>query len=153
MKFTKLFFIFLIINFSVLGLGRWIMGEGARGNWYLSLNKAPWTPDGWVFGAAWTTIMICFSFYMTYLYLKKPSREVLSLFILQFVLNLSWNLVFFNLEYIYIGLINIMIQTIIIATFLIIYMKALKGKTIFILPYLIWICIATSLNLYIVIYN
>jgi tryptophan-rich sensory protein len=27
---------------------------------YLNLNKAPWTPAGWVFGAAWTSVMLFF---------------------------------------------------------------------------------------------
>ena len=60
MKFLKPFLIFLIINFAALGLGSWIMGAGAQSEWYSSLNQAPWTPPGWVFGAAWTIIMICF---------------------------------------------------------------------------------------------
>lgn len=153
MKFTKAFIIFLVINFGALGIGSWLMAEGPQGDWYQQLKKAPWTPEGWVFGAAWTTIMICFSVYMAFLYLKRPTSKVLQLFAIQFVLNIGWNFMFFNQKLIAAGLANIILLTIIVAAFFITYFKDLKGKSILILPYLIWLCIATSLNLYIQLYN
>ncbi|MEM6378823.1 MAG: TspO/MBR family protein, partial [Bacteroidota bacterium] len=51
--------IFLILNFVALGIGGFFTGPGTSSEWYNNLNQAPWTPPGWVFGAAWTTIMIC----------------------------------------------------------------------------------------------
>jgi len=153
MKFLKPFIIFLIINFGALGIGSLFMAEGPKGEWYTQLEKAPWTPDGWVFGAAWTTIMICFSIYMAFLYLKQFNNKVATLFIIQFILNVSWNLLFFNLHLINIALINIILLTIVVAVFLFTYLKDLKAKSLLIVPYLIWLCIATSLNLYISIYN
>ncbi|WP_298904640.1 TspO/MBR family protein [uncultured Psychroserpens sp.] len=153
MKFLKYLIIFAIINFSALGIGSWLMNGGAQGAWYLQLEKAPWTPDGWVFGAAWTTIMVCFSCYMAFLYSKRPTRKVLILFIIQFVLNVSWNYIFFDQKFITASLISIALLTMIVLAFLITYIKDLKIKSLLILPYLIWLCIATSLNLYIVLYN
>ena len=52
--------LFLLLNFGALAIGSYFMNNGPQSNWYLTLNKAPWTPPGWVFGVAWTTIMICF---------------------------------------------------------------------------------------------
>jgi hypothetical protein len=43
--------LFLIINFGALGIGGLLLGNPATNEWYQSLNKAPWTPPGWVFGA------------------------------------------------------------------------------------------------------
>lgn len=153
MTFVKPFIIFLILNFGGLGIGRLLMANGSKSDWYLLLRKAPWTPDGWVFGAAWTTIMICFSIYMTLLYLKRPTRKVIALFVIQFILNVSWNFVFFNQKLIDLALINITLLTVIVSAFLITYVKDLKSKSLLILPYFIWLCIATSLNLYISLYN
>lgn len=153
MKFIKPFVVFLVINFGALWIGTLLMQNGPQQEWYLSLNKAPWTPAGWVFGAAWTTIMICFSAYMSFLYLKHFTKKTVLLFAIQFILNISWNLFFFNLKLIDVGLINIISLTIIVAIFLFMYSKKLKLKSILILPYLIWLCIATSLNLYISLYN
>ena len=56
--------LFLIINFLALYIGIIFSGEGAASGWYSSLTRAPWEPEGWVFGAAWSSIMICFAFYM-----------------------------------------------------------------------------------------
>ncbi|WP_435413008.1 TspO/MBR family protein [Psychroserpens mesophilus] len=153
MKFLKPFFVFLLLNFGALGIGSFFMAEGPQGDWYLQLDKAPWTPDGWVFGVAWTSIMICFSIYMVSLYLKRFTKKVRILFLIQFILNISWNFLFFNQKHIDLALVNITLLTFIVAVFLFTYLKDLKIKSIFILPYLIWLCIATSLNLYISIYN
>ena len=57
--------IFLVLNFSALYLGVILANEGGSSDWYSNLTRAPWEPDGWVFGAAWTSIMICFSVYMS----------------------------------------------------------------------------------------
>lgn len=153
MKFIKPFIAFLILNFAALAIGSAFMAEGPKGDWYLQLEKAPWTPDGWVFGAAWTTIMICFSIYMAFLYLNKWTNKTILLFAIQFILNVSWNLFFFNQKLVDIGLINIILLTIIVFAFLFTYAKDLKLKSILILPYALWLCIATSLNLYILLHN
>ncbi len=153
MRAFKLFFVFLILNFGALGLGSWLMNNGPKSLWYADLNKAPWTPDGWVFGAAWFTIMFCFSIYMTYLYLERPSKQVITLFGIQLLINTSWNYLFFNQHLITIGLINIVMLLILITTFLVTYYKDLKIKSMLIVPYFLWLIIATSLNLYIFIYN
>lgn len=153
MKFIKQFLLFLVLNFGSLAIGVLLMGNGPTSEWYTSMNQAPWTPPNWLFGAAWTFIMLCFSFYMTVLYLKQPTTKVITLFIIQFVLNVAWNYVFFNQHMIAFGLITIIALTFIINVFLVTYFKLLKGYTSLILPYFIWIWIATSLNLYILINN
>ncbi|WP_345275960.1 TspO/MBR family protein [Litoribaculum gwangyangense] len=153
MTLAKYIIIFLIINFGALAIGTLLMNDGPQTNWYVNLNKAPWTPPGWVFGVAWTTIMICFSVYMVYLYKLLPSKNVLFLFGIQFVFNVIWNYIFFNQHMIGLGLIVIMILTLLVATFLFSYQKTMKIKSALILPYFIWLCIATSLNAYILIYN
>ncbi len=153
MKIITRFLVFAVINFSALGLGTILMGNGATSSWYQQLNKAPWTPEGWVFGAAWFTVMLCFSAYMAYLYQKQPTKKVVALFALQWTLNVCWNFFFFNQELIDIALINILILTLIVLAFFVTYMKDLKLKSVFVVPYAVWILIATSLNLYISIFN
>ncbi|GFZ76619.1 sensory protein TspO [Aquaticitalea lipolytica] len=153
MKFIKPFITFLIINFGALAIGSWLMNNGPQTEWYTSLNQAPWTPDGWVFGVAWTTIMLCFSIYMSYLYLKLPISKFAALFSVHFILNVIWNYLFFNQHLIAFGLITIVALTIVVATFLFKFKTKLKAKTLFILPYFVWLCIATSLNSYIYLYN
>jgi benzodiazapine receptor len=153
MSIFKLIVVFLIINFGALALGSWLMDGGSTSTWYMELNKAPWTPPGWLFGVAWSFIMLCFSFYMAYLYKALPTITVKILFAVQFVLNVSWNYIFFNQHLVGLGLLVIVLLTILIAVFLFSYNKQQRLKSLFILPYLIWLCIATSLNAYILFNN
>ena len=60
------FLVFLIVNFVALGLGGMFTGSGVVSDWYQQLNQAPWTPPGWVFGAAWTSIMIFHFIWLCY---------------------------------------------------------------------------------------
>lgn len=150
----KAFVLFLILNFGALGIGGFFTGDGVTSDWYAELNKAPWTPPGWVFGAAWTTIMVCFTFYMTALWdTKVPKQKVIALFVLQWCLNVVWNPVFFYKQWVVLGLIVIAALTLLTGFFLIGFRKEIKWKAIFVLPYFLWLLIATSLNAYIFLYN
>ena len=140
--------LFLLINFLALGVGSWLMNNGPTSNWYLTLNKAPWTPPGWVFGVAWTTIMICFSIYLSYLINVKDSNTFWLLFIIQFVLNVSWNFVFFNQHAIGFGLVVIVLLTVLVGYYLFSFSSEMRFKSLFIAPYFVWLLIATSLNAY-----
>ncbi|MDO6744432.1 TspO/MBR family protein [Tenacibaculum soleae] len=149
------FLIFLVVNFLALGIGVLSMENGPRTDWYLSLNKASWTPAGWVFGTAWTTIMLLFSFYMTILSFEYPflNKKLIGLFSIQWILNVGWNYFFFNQHLTVVGLISITLLWLLIGYFTFEHLKRLKLFTLLILPYLIWMTIATSLNAYIVFYN
>lgn len=146
--------IFLIINFAGLGIGGLFTGKGVPSQWYNELDKAPWTPPGWVFGFAWTTIMICFAIYMAYAWGKISDIKTLGiLFSIQLVLNIAWNPAFFYFHNVGLGLIIIFSLTVLIAYFLVNYWSELKLYSLLIMPYFLWLLIATSLNAYILIKN
>ena len=148
------FILFLIINFSALAIGSIFTGKGVPSEWYATLDKAPWTPPGWVFGTAWTVIMICLSVYMAYAWSNIEVKKLLvGLFILQWILNVSWNPAFFYYHNIMLGLIIISLLTIVVGFFLVFYFTELKLWSVLILPYFLWLLIATSLNGYIFIKN
>lgn len=145
---------FLFLNFGALALGGLFAGSGAGSNWYAELNKAPWTPPGWVFGFTWTTIMLCFSVYMATLYAKTKSvKTVIILYAIQWMLNVAWNPIFFHLHNPIIGLIVIVALTSLVTYFLFRYRSSQKGFSLLLLPYVIWLFIATSLNAYVVFMN
>jgi tryptophan-rich sensory protein len=153
MKKYQLVILFLIINFAALGIGSWLMDNGPTSDWYINKNQAPWTPPGWVFGAAWTTIMICFSFYMASLVKLVSNTFVIAWFVFQFVLNLSWNYIFFNQHLVDLGFISILLLTLVVGVFLIKYKSILKAESWLITPYFLWLLIASSLNGYILFNN
>ncbi|WP_299381923.1 TspO/MBR family protein [uncultured Lacinutrix sp.] len=153
MKIVKYIIFFLIINFGSLALGSWLMENGPMTPWYQSLNQAPWTPPGWFFGVAWTLIMVCFSIYLAYLFLKSDSKKLRLAFALQVFLNVIWNYVFFNQHFVSLGLVVISTLTVVIFTFFFSNFKTVQNKSYLLLPYMVWLLIATSLNAYIVLYN
>lgn len=146
--------IFAVLNFGALGLGTYFMGGGPSSGWYQNLNKAPWTPPGWVFGVAWTTIMICFSVYMAELWENSNRINiVITMFAIQWALNVMWNPSFFKYQQVLLGLIIIILLTAIVAKLFFSNISLLGYKSIWLLPYLLWLFIATSLNAYIFIKN
>ena len=153
MKFFKGLLFFVLINFSALAIGVFLMNDGPRSQWYSSLNKAPWSPPGWVFGLAWSSIMLLFSVYMTFLVKEIRSKKIMILFSAQFLLNIVWNYLFFNQHLISLGLLNILFLTILMFYFLVNFKQTLKNKCFFVLPYCLWLVLATSLNLYIALFN
>tara|TARA_R100001369_G_scaffold87468_1_gene123015 strand:- start:1034 stop:1426 length:393 start_codon:yes stop_codon:yes gene_type:complete len=130
------------------------MGDAVTSEWYTRLNKAPWTPPGWVFGAIWTLVMFCFSIYLTYLFTLRNSRFVIAIYSVAFLLNVSWNYLFFNQHLTHISLANISALTLVIVYLFISFGdEKLSKMKYLLLPYIIWLCIATSLNGYIVFNN
>ena len=146
--------VFLLLNFLALGIGGFFTGTGVSSDWYQEMAKAPWTPPGWVFGFAWTSIMLCFSLYMAILWTKAPDKKPLTwLYLLQWLLNVLWNPVFFHFRQTGAAMLDIALLTVLVAWFLWSYRQQTGWKSVLILPYLLWLCIASSLNAYIVLYN
>lgn len=147
------FIIFFLANFGALAIGGFLMGEGPSSEWYQEANQAPWTPPGWVFGAAWTFIMLAYTFYMGIAWNRIPRQKLLGVYSVQLIFNIGWNPVFFDLHGAEMGLLIISFLTILIWLKLFLFRKSMKGWSLLLLPYSIWLTIATSLNLYFLLYN
>ena len=105
--------------------------------------------------ADWTTIMLLFAAYMVRLTKIYPlyDKNVIVLYGIQWVLNVGWNLAFFNKKNPGIGFMVIVVLWLLIGYFTLRFKSKMRYATLFIIPYLIWMTIATSLNGYIVIFN
>lgn len=153
MKQLKYTLVFLVLNFGGLALGSWLMNNGPQNDWYTNLNRAPWTPPGWVFGAAWTTIMLLFSVYLGKLFTVNNTKKLRLVFTIQFLLNVSWNFIFFNQQLVFLALIVLLLLTAVLFYYLLKLSKPVGNYKYLLLPYCIWLCIATSLNAYVLIHN
>lgn len=146
--------IFLVVNFAALGIGSYFTSTAVTAEWYQNLNKAPWTPPGWFFGFAWTSIMILFAVFMAYAWQFNTNRNLLiALFVLQWILNVAWNPIFFKYHQVAFGLFIIVLLTGLMGYFFFAYLPQLKVKTLLVLPYFIWLLVATTLNAYILVKN
>ncbi|MDC0552226.1 tryptophan-rich sensory protein [Flavobacteriaceae bacterium] len=108
--------------------------------------------DGF-FGFAWTFLMTCFAIYLAKLSALVNSSKLISIVLIQYFLNLIWNFIFFNKQEIILGLIDIILLTIVVVFIFIKNISIMNKYSLLILPYILWLLIATSLNLYIAIYN
>jgi tryptophan-rich sensory protein len=148
--------LFLVMNFGALAIGGILMGASpVENNWYNSLNQAPWTPPGFVFGLAWTTIMLCFSIYLatsSVFVLSEPKRR--NTYVVHLLLNIAWNPVFFyfHLTWLAFPILVGLILTLIRLNRLMGY-SFYTNKSWLLFPYFVWLVIAASLNAYVAIMN
>ena len=150
---VKIFFIFLILNFSALGIGSYFTGSGVTSDWYINLVKAPWTPPGYVFGISWTVIMICYAIYLSIMVNSDNKKKLMYLYALQWILNVLWNPIFFGINQTGISLIEILLLLIVVSYTTFTFLSPSKKYSLLNLPYIIWLLIASSLNTYIWLYN
>jgi benzodiazapine receptor len=150
------FIVFLLLNFAALGIGGFLLGNPATNVWYQHLNKAPWTPPGWVFGVAWFSIMF---FYAVFMYNSTKgvsfsgNKLIYSMFLLQWLLNVAWNPLFFRLHWVGMSLIVIILLTAVVGYFAWYGFRNFSFKGFLMLPYLFWLLIAISLNFFVLANN
>jgi len=144
--------VFFLLNFGALALGGIATSKGVR-DWYPTLDIAPWSPPGWFFGIAWTSIMVL----LTILCVKTISLSELfsfqtplvKLYWIHLVLNIAWNFCFFYFRNPLFGLIEIICFAGILFWMSLHFAKPNVWNWLFLLPYNVWIIVATSLNAYI----
>ena len=143
---------FLFLNFSGLAAGSLWTDPGVNSVWYDTIQKAPWTPPGFIFGLAWTTIMVCFSFFMTKLYFRKESKYN-NILMVSWLFNILWNPLFFTIHWLWLSVVVITTLTFIIGKLLHDVRKEGGYGWLLILPYFVWLNIAVSLNLFVALMN
>lgn len=124
--------------------------------WYRDLNKAPWTPPDYVFRIVWPIlyVFLTISFLLAWKDPKcYPWCNPLNSFLVQIVLNLVWTTLFFGLESPVLALIDlVLILTLSVLNF-IEFSKINPVASGLLVPYILWLSYAFTLNVYIVIYN
>jgi len=124
-------------------------------NWYQTLNKPWFTPPDWVFAPIWTTLYILMgiSFYLIWINDKKDKNVAILVYGSQLSLNFMWTFVFFGLTSPMLGMFTISALLIQIISNIDAFYKIDKTASYLLIPYLIWVCIATILNLSIILLN
>jgi tryptophan-rich sensory protein len=98
--------------------------------------------------------MACFAIYLAYAWPRIRNRRTFTwLYLLQWLLNAGWNPVFFTLHQVLAGFVMITMLTLLVAYFFFAYFRELKTVSLLLLPYLLWMLIATSLNGFILLQN
>jgi len=125
--------------------------------WYAVLRKPWFTPPNWLFGPIWLTLyfLMGISLYLVFENKKNKAKEKPALwaFGIQLFLNVLWSVLFFGMHYLLYGFIEIVLLWISIAVTIILFFKVSKVAAYLLLPYILWVTIAASLNYYVFILN
>lgn len=151
-----------LVTIAVAVLGSMATGQGM--DWYnLELIKPALTPPKWAFPVAWNTIFVLTTAsalifwskgatkskivaYFTDKTLKNKFRLITDLFIANAILNVLWSVLFFAWHLTEVAFIEMLIlETVIIATMTLLW-KISKTASLLLLPYALWIVMATYLT-------
>ncbi|RVE42151.1 hypothetical protein evm_013191 [Chilo suppressalis] len=154
-----------MVNWSFVGamflpnVGGWIstltmVGQVKKPDgtgWYQSLRKPSWTPPNWVFGPTWTVLYTTMgaASYMVYRDcggFTDMAVVPLSLYGGQLVLNWIWTPLFFGCHKIGLGLVNMAVLNAAVVACTSSFGSVNRTAAYMMLPYLLWLWCATTLN-------
>lgn len=136
----------IVIAGSLIG---YLSNSGFSNGWYAPLQKPSFQPPAWMFGVVWTILYALLGTALAIILNEPPSkqrRDALWLFGGQLALNFAWSPVFFGMHMIEVALIIILVM-LVIALAAARYFRRLRPVAGWLmLPYLLWLCLATALN-------
>ena len=143
----------LLLVFVVAGLGGLATADGVA-QWYPSLNKPPWTPPNWAFGPVWTLLYTAMAVAMWDVARRAPRDGIAwGIWSGQLLLNLIWSPIFFWLRDAWLGLVVIGLLWLAIAGCIGVFWGRSRVAAALLVPYLLWVSIAASLNAWVAWFN
>ena len=118
--------------------------------WYEGLKKPRFTPPGAVFGPVWVTLYLLMGvavFFVWRLRLSTGAAQIAFIvFWIQLALNILWSGLFFGLKSPAAGLVNIILLWLAILINIILFFRVSVIAGVLLIPYLLWVSVATYLN-------
>ncbi len=117
--------------------------------WYDLLIKPPLVPPDYIFIIVWSIlyILMAISFVIILAQRSKPKKFAVTIFVIQFILNIIWSPLFFNLYRIDLAFIDIILLWFAILLMLFAFYKNSKIAAFLQIPYFLWVSFAIYLNL------
>lgn len=118
----------------------------ADANWFVNLAKPEFYPPSWLFGVMWSIIYALIAVGLASVLIKGGNKKVYILYIINGVLQILWNIVFFGNGNLALGVI-VLTFLVIVAYLLLKELYAInKFAFYFTLPYFVWLLFAFALN-------
>lgn len=124
--------------------------------WYENLKKSKLTPPKWVFGTIWTILYFTMVLYLFFILNNKECINgcpSVNFFIIQLIFNLSWTTLFFKFKLIKVALVDLLLTVGFTIMTFITSLHINQSISFILIPYILWLTLATYLNAYIVINN
>lgn len=123
--------------------------------WYPALIKPSWTPPNWVFPIVWTILYIMMGVSLWLVWISDTQNKLLAyiLFGIQLGLNFLWSWIFFYQQHPLFALVDILLLWVAIGGTYLAFRKHSGLAAFLLIPYLLWVTYAISLNFFIWLYN
>jgi translocator protein len=147
MKKAGILFLFLILCFSIAGIGGYVTSNSVT-TWYVTLKKPEWNPPSWLFGPVWTVlyIFIALSGWLIWMERDKSAKAVLVVYFIQLVFNGLWTPIFFGLHNPLLAFIEICFLWLSIGIFIYLSWNVSLIASLLFIPYFCWVTFAAILN-------
>ena len=116
--------------------------------WYQELTKSSLNPPGYVFGIVWPILYLFMS-----ISAYRVFEKIYKIFFVQLFFNTIWSWLFFAFHLPVIALLDIWLLIFLNVKITIVLFKTDRISTFLYIPYVLWLCFASYLNLFIVINN
>lgn len=154
-------FMFILSGLLTLSIGSLMGLVGGAKEGYSGLNRPIFTPPDIVFPIAWSILYFIMggAFYLvidsaTVSREQKTLRTVsIALFIIQFVVNIVWPIIFFRADMYLFAFVWLCILVALVVALTIITFKVNKASAIMLIPYVAWLIFASYLNLMVLVFN
>jgi tryptophan-rich sensory protein len=125
--------------------------------WYITLEKPFFAPPNWIFAPVWIILYFLMGVSLYIVWedeLKSKIKNVFFvLFGIQLILNTLWSFLFFGLKSPLLGLVDILILDVLVVVTIFYAKRVSKFSAILLIPYMVWIIIASVLNYAILVLN
>jgi len=139
----------IVLCYGIAAAGAWSTFPSIP-TWYAGLVKPAWTPPNWVFPVVWNILYGLMALSLWLLWDKtapSPERKrAITLFLAQLVLNALWSPVFFAWHYVWAALAIIVAMIVLVVLTIRTAWPINRWAALLLVPYLLWISYASTLN-------
>ncbi len=143
--------LFALVGFIGLGLLVGLADGAATAQavhgWYLSLAAPPGRPPNWVFAPVWSLLYVLIGVSGWLLWRRVGTRPPLRLWGWQLLVNALWAPAFFGLRSPAAGLVVLLPLLALIGLTILAAGRVDRRAAVLLLPYAVWTCYATYLNI------
>ena len=149
--------------FSLLFLLAFSFGASAWGGFVTSIYKEPWystlvkpsfNPPDYIFPTIWVILYVAMAFAVWLIWINPKNKEkIIYIYFVHLLVNASWSVIFFALHQIFLALLVIVAIIFLVVWLIKLYYPINKISAVLMLPYLIWLGFAFSLNYTIFVLN